>query len=107
MERRYTISAAQFFGMMFVSRVTITIALNAQYAAGESLLDGILSYGLAMVVGFLLALPLWRLCRDYPEATVGELAGRFWGNVGKPCTFSGFSVYFICMERRKGEKPCL
>ena len=51
MERQHTISAAQFFGMEFVSRITITIALNAQYAAGESLLDGILSYLLAMAVG--------------------------------------------------------
>ncbi len=97
MERRYTISAAQFFGMMFVSRVTITIALNAQYAAGESLLDGILSYGLAMVVGFLLALPLWGLCRDYPEATVGELAGRFWGNVGKLVPLC-YIAYFVLLN---------
>ena len=53
MERDHTISGAQFFGMMFVSRVTITIALNAQYAAGDSLLDAIPAYLLAMAVGFL------------------------------------------------------
>ena len=63
---RHTISAAQFFGMMFVSRVTLTISLNAQAAAGESLLDAIFSYGLAMGAGALIALPLWGLCRRRP-----------------------------------------
>ena len=33
------ISSAQFFVAMFVSRVVVTIALNAHYTGGENLLD--------------------------------------------------------------------
>lgn len=97
MERRHTISAAQFFGMEFVSRITITIALNAQYAAGESLLDGILSYLLAMAVGVLLALPVWALHRQEPRLSIGEAAVRFLGPLGKLVPL-GYILYFLVMN---------
>ena len=97
MERQHTISAAQFFGMEFVSRITITIALNAQYAAGESLLDGILSYLLAMAVGVLLALPVWVLHRQEPRLSIGEAAVRFWGSLGKLVPL-GYILYFLVMN---------
>ena len=97
MERSHTISAAQFFGMMFVSRITITIALNAQYAAGESLLDGILSYLLAMAVGFLIALPVWYLHRKNPTLTIGETAVRLLGKVGKLVPLC-YIFYFLVMN---------
>ena len=41
MERKTNISSAQFFLMMFVSRVVVTIALNAQYLGGENMVDSI------------------------------------------------------------------
>ena len=97
MERSHTISAAQFFGMMFVSRITITIALNAQYAAGESLLDGILSYLLAMAVGFLMALPVWYLHRKNPTLTIGETAVHLLGKVGKLVPLC-YIFYFLVMN---------
>ena len=97
MKRDHTISSAQFFGMMFVSRITITIALNAQYAAGESLLDGILSYGLAMVAGFLIALPVWLLHRRAPDRTIGEEAVRLLGSGGKVLAVC-YMLYFLVMN---------
>ena len=39
--------------MMFVSRVVVTIALNAQYLGGENMVDSIAAYLLSMVLGFL------------------------------------------------------
>ena len=92
-----TISAAQFFGMMFVSRITITIALNAQYAAGESLLDGILSYLLAMAVGFLLAVPVWLLHKRVPSLPIGETAVRVFGQFGKLIPLC-YILYFWVMN---------
>ncbi len=97
MERDHTISGAQFFGMMFVSRVTITIALNAQYAAGDSLLDAIPAYLLAMAVGFLLAVPVWMLHRQQPGMPVGEVAVRLLGQPGKVIPLL-YSVYFLVMS---------
>ena len=52
MERKTNISSAQFFLMMFVSRVVVTIALNAQYLGGENMVDSIAAYLLSMVLGF-------------------------------------------------------
>ena len=60
------ISAAQFFISMFVSRVVVTIALNAQYTGGENMLDSMVSYVLAMALGFVIALPVWGLHRRRP-----------------------------------------
>ena len=97
MERDHIISGAQFFGMMFVSRVTITIALNAQYAAGDSLLDAIPAYLLAMAAGFLLAAPVWALGRRYPEMPVGEAAVRILGQAGKLIPLL-YSLYFLVMN---------
>lgn len=81
MER--TISAAQFFGMAFVSRAAITIALNAGEAAGGSLLGGILSYLLAMAAGFVIALPVWLLHRRQPETPISRQAVEALGGLGK------------------------
>ena len=92
-----TISAAQFFGMMFVSRITITIALNAQYAAGESLLDGILSYLLAMAAGFLIALPVWTLQRRDPSLPIGVKSVRVFGQIGKLLPLC-YILYFLVMN---------
>ena len=92
-----TISAAQFFGMMFVSRITITIALNAQYAAGESLLDGILSYLLAMAAGFLIALPVWTLQRRDPSLPIGATSVRVFGQIGKLLPLC-YILYFLVMN---------
>ena len=92
-----TISAAQFFGMMFVSRITITIALNAQYAAGESLLDGILSYLGAMGAAVLIALPLWRLHRRHPALSIGEMACREWGRWGRWVPWM-YALYFLVVN---------
>lgn len=96
--KQHTISAAQFFGMMFVSRVTLTISLNAQYAAGENLLDGILSYGLAMVLGFFIALPLWSFQRRYPGQSVGELAANCLGRTGGRVVSLGYILYFLLIN---------
>ncbi len=60
---RTNISAAQFFIAMFVSRVVVTITLNAQYTGGENLLDNIFSYLLAMLLGLFIALPVWLALR--------------------------------------------
>ena len=95
---RHTISAAQFFGMMFVSRVTLTISLNAQAAAGESLLDAILSYGLAMGAGALIALPLWGLCRRRPGLPAGDLARLLWGEAAGRAVALGYVAYFLVIN---------
>lgn len=95
--QRHTISAAQFFGMEFVSRVAITIALNGRYAAGSNLLDGIPAYLLAMVAGFLVALPLWLLQRSEPSLPIGEAACRLLGRWGKLVPLC-YILYFLVMN---------
>lgn len=82
MEQKHKISGAQFFIAMFVSRVVVTIGINSQYAGGEKLLDNIISYILAMALGFLIALPVWALHKRYPGAHVGEVARMDFGKAG-------------------------
>ena len=73
----HTISAAQFFAVQFLIRVTMTIALDPSAIAGENPLNTLFSYGLAMVLGAGLAVPVWLLHRQ-PGMAFGSRRGRPW-----------------------------
>ena len=73
----HTISAAQFFAVQFLIRVTMTIALDPSAIAGENPLNTLLSYGLAMVLGAGLAVPVWLLHRQ-PGMAFGSRRARPW-----------------------------
>lgn len=94
---KHRISSAQFFLMMFVSRVVVTIALNSRYLGGENMLEAIFSYGIAMAVGILLALPVWGLHRRYPDKTVGDAAQLALGRAGKIVPLC-YILYFILVN---------
>lgn len=87
------ISAAQFFIAMFVSRVVVTIALNAQYTGGEHMLDNIFSYLLAMLLGTAIALPIWLAARGQNESLPALAMGRLgWlGGLVPLC----YGLYFV------------
>ena len=78
--------------MMFVSRVVVTIALNAQYLGGENMVDSLAAYILSMVLGFFIALPIWILNRKYPYLNVGDVAKLALGKAGKLVP-----VCYICL----------
>ena len=94
MERKTNISSALFFLMMFVSRVVVTIALNAQYLGGENMVDSIAAYLLSMVLGFFIALPIWILNRKYPYLNVGDVAKLALGKAGKLVPVC-YILYFV------------
>lgn len=91
------ISAAQFFISMFVSRVVVTIALNGQYTGGENMLESIVSYVLAMGLGFLISLPIWGLHRRRPEWDLGRAAVEDMGFIGKLVPLLYF-LYFVVVN---------
>lgn len=95
---RTRISSAQFFMAMFVSHILVTIALNAQYTGGESILDNIISCLLAMALGALIALPVW-LCMGRDSVPMGrgsvpELAVGSMGKLGYIVPI-GYWLYFL------------
>ncbi len=91
---RTRISAAQFFIAMFVSRTVVTITINARFMGGESLLDNIISYLLAMAAGLLIALPIWLSVRSGQGKSVPALAVQRLGPVGKVVPLL-YGLYFI------------
>ena len=94
---KHRISSSQFFIMMFVSRAVVTIALNARYLGGENMLEAILSCGLAMLLGIVIALPIWWLHRAYPNETVGDTAQLALGKAGKVVPLC-YILYFIVIN---------
>ena len=84
----HTISAAQFFAVQFLIRVTMTIALDPSAIAGENPLNTLLSYGLAMVLGAGLAVPVWLLHRQ-PGMAFGEQAAGGAGVAAPPAAGDG------------------
>ena len=89
----HTISAAQFFAVQFLIRVTMTIALDPSAIAGENPLNTLLSYGLAMVLGAGLAVPVWLLHRQ-PGVAFGEQARQALGSLG-PVVGLFYILYFV------------
>ena len=89
----HTISAAQFFAVQFLIRVTMTIALDPSAIAGEPLLSTLLSYGLAMVLGAGLAVPVWLLHRQ-PGVAFGEQARQALGPLGRVVGLF-YILYFV------------
>ena len=94
---KHRISSSQFFITMFVSRVVVTIALNARYLGGENMLEAIFSCGLAMLLGIILALPIWGLHRAYPAETVGDISQLALGKAGKVVPLC-YVLYFILIN---------
>lgn len=88
------ISSAQFFVAMFVSRVVVTIALNAHYTGGENLLDNIISNLLAMALSLLIALPIWLALGREHSASVPELAMSSLGRAGGLIPLC-YGLYFV------------
>ena len=89
----HTISAAQFFAVQFLIRVTMTIALDPSAIAGENPLKTLLSYGLAMVLGAGLAVPVWLLPRQ-PGVAFGEQARTALGPLGRVVGLF-YILYFV------------
>ena len=88
------ITSVQFFLMMFVARAVVTIGLNDKYLGGSNMLEAIVSYGLAMGVSLLLALPVRAAYRRYPACTIGDAAQQALGPVGKAVP-ALYLVYFL------------
>ena len=89
---RTKISSAQFFIAMFVSRVVVTIALNAHYTGGENMLDTIFSYLAAMALGAVLAVPIWLAVGK--GSSVPELALENMGWAGRLVPVC-YGLYFV------------
>ena len=88
------ISSAQFFIAMFVSRVVVTIALNAHYTGGENLLDNIVSNLLAMILSLVIALPIRLALGREQQASVPELAMASMGRAGGLVPLC-YGLYFV------------
>ena len=88
------ISSPQFFITMFVSRVVVTIAINARFTGGESLLDNTVSAFLSMLAALVIALPLWALHARRPGWNTPRAAVEDMGLLGKlvPLLYYGYFV---------------
>lgn len=82
---------------MFVSRVVVTIALNGQYTGGSNMLESIVSYVLAMGLGFIIALPVWGLHRRRPDWDLGRAAVEDLGFAGRLVPLLYFA-YFVLVN---------
>ena len=61
------ISAFQFYFMLFLSRVIISITINSQTLGEKNFLDNIFSSLLLFVGLFIFVLPLFSLNKRYPD----------------------------------------
>lgn len=93
----HRISSAQFFVMMFVSRIVVTIALNARYLGSENMLEGIVSYVLAMLAVAIISLPVWWLAAKHPELSAVQAARSAMGKWGALIP-AVYILYFVLIN---------
>lgn len=94
---RGKITSAQFFVMMFVSRVVVAMGLNARALGGENFLEAAISYVLAMGLALLLSLPALALHRENDKQSVIALAfeqNRWFGRLAAVA----YLLYFVCIN---------
>ena len=94
---REKITTPQFFVMLFVSRVVVTMGINARTLGGENMVEAIFSYVLAMLLGLLVSLPIWRLTKKYPGLPVSEAAVQTMRSAGKVVAVL-YVLYFVCVN---------
>lgn len=93
---RGKITAAQFFVMMYVSRVVVAMGLNARALGGESFVEAAVSYLLSMLLGLALAVPSLRLHELHGENFA-------FGKVGAVL----YLLYFVCINAASLALFCL
>lgn len=97
MKNATKISALQFYLMLFLSRIVISITINAQTVGSQNFLDNILSSLLLFAVLFLLSWPLLALNKKHPDASLSAIAEQHLGGIG--CGISiVYALYFLLMN---------
>ena len=95
--RKAFITAGQLFAMLFVSRMVIMITLNPTLTGGESLQDNILSCALALVLNFILIIPIYFLTKKDPEKSLLDCSLDCFGKAGKIVPIL-YVLHFICID---------
>lgn len=97
MKTKTQISALQFYLMLFLSRVVVSMTINAQTFGGGNFLDTILSEILLFAVSAVFVLPLFALHRKYPELSLPGIAEKRFGAAGYGVSALYF-LYFVLMN---------
>ena len=80
---KHTVSARQFFVMMFVSHAALSLFTGSRSLGGGNLLEGIFSCGLAQLVGGAVMWPILLLQRRCPGLPLPQAAEQALGKWGK------------------------
>lgn len=97
MKTKTQISALQFYLMLFLSRIVVSMTINAQTFGGDNFLDTIFSELLVFGVSLLLVLPLFSLNRKYPALSLPAIAESRFRGVGYGVS-AVYGLYFILMN---------
>lgn len=97
MKQPTKISALQFYLMLFLSRIVVSITLNAQTVGDRNFLDNILSSLLLFAALFLFVLPLFALNRKYPDVSLPAIAERRLGGLGYGIS-AVYGLYFVILN---------
>ena len=98
MQKQYRISAGQLFSILFVNRSVIMLTHNTLLGGGENMVDNILSALLALVLNFVLILPLYFLHRRNPQENVLETGERLVGKPGAILLAVFYGLYFMAID---------
>lgn len=97
MKQPTKISAFQFYLMLFLSRIVVSITINSQTVGDKNFLDNILSSLFLFAGLFIFILPLFILNKRYPDASLPAIAERDMGGLGFGVS-AIYGVYFFVMN---------
>lgn len=91
------ISPLQFYILLFLSRIVVSMTISSQTVGDENFLDNILSSLLLFILLFLFALPLFSLNRAHPDASLPAIAEEKLGGFGYAVS-AAYGLYFVVMN---------
>lgn len=97
MKQPTKISALQFYLMLFLSRIVVSITINSQTVGDKNFLDNILSSLLLFAALFLFVLPMLSLNKKYPDASLPSIAEQRMGGFGFGVS-AVYGLYFVLMN---------
>ena len=97
MKRTTKISAFQFYFMLFLSRIIVSITISSQTLGERNFLDSIFSSLLLFAVLLLFVLPLFSLNKRYPDQSLPAIAEMRMGGFGFGVS-ALYGVYFFILN---------
>jgi spore germination protein KB len=94
LEKKYVISIKQLISMLLVSQIVVCVTFGSRLVGGGDIWDCVISCIIAFFITFLLAIPVYCLCKTETQSDISDISDLIFKGAGKIITII-YAAYFI------------